>query len=73
MSPSSRTHDRVLRRKLYAEAGIPFYLLVDVQQDVVEIIGFELVRGKYREYARSDAGKLTLSVPFPVELDLSGG
>lgn len=73
VSPSSRNYDRIAKRGMYAEAGIPFYLLVDGQAGPVEIIAYELLRGKYREYARSGVdGRLALTSPFPVELDLSG-
>lgn len=72
VSPSSRNYDRIAKRRMYAEAGIPYYLLVEGQRETVEIIAYELVHGRYREYARSEGGRLSLTLPFPIELDLSG-
>lgn len=68
VSPSSRVQDRVLKRQLYAEAGVPFYLLVETDGPAVL---FELADGEYRESARSEGGKLTFSQPFAATLDLT--
>ncbi|MGI6872584.1 Uma2 family endonuclease [Amycolatopsis sp. 3B14] len=68
VSPSSRVQDRVLKRQLYAEAGVPFYLLVETDGPAVL---FELADGEYRESARSEGGKLTFTEPFAATLDLT--
>jgi Uma2 family endonuclease len=70
ISPSSRAYDRALKRQLYAEAGVQFFLVVDPDDDPVSATCFELLGGEYRESARSDGGWLTLARPFPVTVDL---
>ena len=68
VSPSSRVQDRVLKRQLYAEAAVSFYLVVDLAGSAVL---FELADGEYRESARSEGGKLTFAQPFEASLDLA--
>ncbi|NUT97083.1 MAG: Uma2 family endonuclease [Saccharothrix sp.] len=69
LSSASRFVDLVWKRKLYAEAGVPFYLLVDPTGPVATM--FELEGGEYVETARSEAGVLKLERPFPVTIELS--
>jgi Uma2 family endonuclease len=73
VSRSSRVHDKVFKRTLYAEAGVPFYLLIDPSGRTVDATLYKLVDGEYQENARSLNGKLTVDKPFPVELDLQTG
>jgi Uma2 family endonuclease len=70
LSPSSRTYDLVFKRELYAEAGVPYYLVVDPKGSPATAVLFELDDGRYREVARSEDGVLRLERPFPVVLDL---
>jgi Uma2 family endonuclease len=49
MSPSSRRIDRLLKPQLYADAGIPVYLLVELKQPAVTW------------YRRSDVGGYTIA------------
>lgn len=68
-SPSTRRYDRTTKRALYAEAGIRYLMFVDPgDPPVVEL--HELRDGKHVEIARSDAGRMTMSRPFPAVLDL---
>ncbi|HEY3750065.1 MAG TPA: Uma2 family endonuclease [Pseudonocardiaceae bacterium] len=71
-SPSTRTHDRALKRQLYAEAGVPFLVFVDPATDPVSAICFELDGDCYRELTRADDGRLSLTRPFVVTVDLGG-
>ncbi|XVS62972.1 Uma2 family endonuclease [Actinosynnema sp. CA-299493] len=71
LSPGNRVDDLVLKRKLYAEAGIPFYLVVDPKEAEVTATMFELEAGEYVESARSEGGVLKLERPFPVTIELS--
>lgn len=71
ISPSSRAYDRALKRLLYAEAGVPFLLIVDPTADPVSAICYELRGEEYRESARSDDGCLSMTHPFPVTVDLT--
>ncbi|TWP50324.1 Uma2 family endonuclease [Lentzea tibetensis] len=71
LSPSTRINDLVLKRELYAEAGVPFYLMIDPQGPVVTATLLELRGVKYVEVTTSDDGVLTLDRPFPVTISLS--
>lgn len=71
LSAGNRVNDLVLKRKLYAEAGVPFYLVVDPQGGEVTATMFELRAGEYVEAVRSEGGVLRLERPFPVTIELS--
>lgn len=70
-SPSTRAYDRALKRQVYAEAGVPFLVLVDPAADPVSAVCYELDGDEYREVARSADGVLTLERPFKVVVDLT--
>jgi Uma2 family endonuclease len=71
VSPSSRSTDRVLKRNLYAEAGIAWYLLVELQgEHAPEVIAYRRKDGVYVEHARAHAGQeLRLDEPVEVAFD----
>lgn len=69
-SPSSRAYDGALKRQLYAEAQVPFFLLVDPAATPVAATCFGLNGGTYSEIARADDGVLTLTRPFAVTVRL---
>lgn len=72
ISRSSRTHDLVIKRQSYAEAGVPYYLIIDPANGAPEAKLLELGdNGKYVEIARSDNGVLTIERPFPATIDLT--
>nr|WP_312871765.1 Uma2 family endonuclease [Amycolatopsis acididurans] len=48
-SPSSKITDRLLKRQLYAEANVPYYLLVSPAAPV-EATQLELTDGEYRDH-----------------------
>ena len=66
LSPSTRTVDLVLKRRVLEEAGVPSYWLVDPDDGVVTVL--ELEDGAYCEVARGD--DVTVERPFPVRLRL---
>ena len=66
-SPSTRTIDLVLKRRVLEEAGVPSYWLVDPDDGVVTVL--ELVDGAYAERARGT--DVTVERPFPVRVCLS--
>jgi Uma2 family endonuclease len=66
LSPSTRTVDLVLKRRVLEEAGVPSYWLVDPDDGVVTVL--ELADGAYREVARGD--DVTVDRPFPVRVRL---
>ncbi len=67
LSPSTRTVDLVLKRRVLEEAGVPSYWLVDPDDGVVTVL--EVLDGAYREMARG--GDVTVERPFPVRVRLS--
>lgn len=69
-SPSSRIHDRVLKRHLYAEAGVPYYLLVDCADRPAAATLHELRHGEYSPIAESKRGRLELERPFAAKVSL---
>lgn len=71
-SPSTRAYDRALKRQVYADAGVPFLVMVDPAADPVCGVCYELEGGEYRDIARSQNGVLTLTRPFAVTVDLTG-
>jgi len=70
-SPSTRVYDRTTKRALYAEAGIPYLLMVDPSCQLPSAVCYELLDGSYVERARSQDGLLRLDQPFPVRLALT--
>jgi len=69
VSPTSRRRDRVHKMVEYAEAGIPYYWLVELEPDV-EILAFVLSDGGYREATRLSAGSAELPGPVPLRIDV---
>ncbi|UOX93335.1 Uma2 family endonuclease [Amycolatopsis sp. FBCC-B4732] len=69
VSPSTKVQDRILKRAIYAEALIPFYLLVEPQEPVGATL-FELQGGEYELIAKSENGELHLTRPFEATLRL---
>jgi Uma2 family endonuclease len=69
VSPSSKVQDRVLKRALYAEALIPYYLLVESVEPVAVTL-FALEGEDYVPIVKSDNGELRLTRPFEATLRL---
>jgi Uma2 family endonuclease len=70
-SPSTRFKDYGVKRQRYAEAGVPFYLVVDPLEAEVTAVLYELESGEYVEAARSEGGVLKVDRPFPVTIEWS--
>ncbi|RKT56801.1 Uma2 family endonuclease [Saccharothrix australiensis] len=68
VSPGTGRTDRVTKLFEYADAGIPHYWLLDLD-DPVTLTAFTLVDGDY-EHVAGGTGKVELPSPFPVVLDL---
>jgi Uma2 family endonuclease len=66
VSPGDAAYDRMLKPRLYAEAGIRWYLRVEQEGPVGHL--HELVDGAYREVARGAV--VEIAEPFPATLDL---
>ncbi|MGW0659705.1 Uma2 family endonuclease [Streptodolium elevatio] len=68
-SPSNRRADVVMKSKLYAEAGIPWYWRLDLRPAPSLTVG-ELVAGTYVERLVVPSGQTaTWQEPFPMSLD----
>jgi len=64
--------DRVVKPQLYAQAGIPHYLRIELGDAGPSAVVYRLQRDRYVEVARADPGcLLVLSEPFAVTLDLA--
>jgi Uma2 family endonuclease len=69
-STSSRRHDRDVKPRLYAEAGIPAYWRVELHKDGPHLHAYELVDGAYREVSWVRPGVTWRATsPYPVLLD----
>jgi Uma2 family endonuclease len=71
-SPGNAYVDRAVKPQLYAQAGIPSYLRVELERGEPSGLVFALDGDQYVETARFTPGETTrLDVPFPVEFDLA--
>jgi Uma2 family endonuclease len=68
VSPSSRRIDRMLKPQLYADAGIPTYLLVDLQEPIVTWFGLSDAGGYTILRSATGTEPLRLTEPFEVEI-----
>jgi hypothetical protein len=70
VSRSSRRRDRVDKPKLCADAGIPFYLRVEISEYDAAVELLRLDGDKYVSQARGFGGlMLRADLPFPLEFD----
>jgi len=71
-SPGNLATDRAVKPQLYAQAGVPHYLRVELDGDRPTALVFALADERYAEVARSAPGEVTrLTEPFPVAVDLA--
>jgi Uma2 family endonuclease len=71
-SPGNLAVDRALKPQLYAQAGIPTMLRIELEQTAPTAIVLELDGDRYREVRRVPPGELTeLREPFSVSFDLA--
>jgi Uma2 family endonuclease len=70
MSPSTRRLDRIVRPRIYAEGGIPYYLRVEFRGEDPVMLLHELVDGEYRPIVVAAAGTtFTMHEPFEFAID----
>lgn len=69
VSPSTISIDRAIKPAMYAEAAIPVYWRVELQ-DTPRIVVSTLSRGRYVTKSTATAGtRNRITRPFPVEID----
>ena len=69
VSPSNPAADRVLKMHYYAQAGIPWYLLVDPEPEIMLTL-YRAEGDKYIEVAGGVPGEpITLTEPVQITLD----
>lgn len=70
LSDATRGHDLLLKRARYEAAGIPSYWIVEPQTREYTVL--ELIDGRYGQVHAGVLGSppVTVSLPFPVTLDL---
>jgi Uma2 family endonuclease len=68
VSPGSATNDRVTKRQVYAEAGVPAYWIVDPRAG--HLLALRLVDGAYVAYAEV-TGPVTLDWPVAVSFSVA--
>ncbi|MEU4803218.1 Uma2 family endonuclease [Actinosynnema sp. NPDC023587] len=68
VAPGTGRLDRIVKPVEYAEAGIPHYWLLELD-DPVALTAFTLADGFY-DYVAGGTGKIEVRSPFPLALDL---
>jgi Uma2 family endonuclease len=63
LSPSNPERDRIVKRALYARAGVPEYWLVSPEAAIVEVL--TLVAGQYQTHCRVAGDEPLTSPTFP--------
>jgi Uma2 family endonuclease len=73
VSPGSETTDRVVKADQYARAGIAFYWRVEQAATGAPLVHTYLLDPAVGRYRQADVftGKITISAPFPMDLDLT--
>jgi Uma2 family endonuclease len=68
LSPGSATVDLTLKRRLYEEAGIPAYWLVEPEHPALTVL--QLVAGRFEEVAAVAGGEVwAATMPFSVQIE----
>lgn len=73
VSPGSETTDRIVKVNQYAKAGIAFYWRIEQAATGVPLIYTYILDPATMTYRTGDmfTGTVTVTAPFPVEIDLS--
>jgi Uma2 family endonuclease len=69
VSPGSRRTDHVDKRRDYADAGIPHYWIVDIDEPVSLVACYLTDEFGYRDH-QVVSGTCTAETPFPVRIEL---
>jgi Uma2 family endonuclease len=72
VSPGSVAADRAIKPPLYASAGIPHYLRIELERWGPSAVSYRLEGGAYAVVAQTRPGQvLRQEQPFPAEVDLT--
>ena len=69
ISPGSRRIDRIVKRAEYADAGIPYYWIVDLDPPV-SLVACRLESGSGYRDEPAVSGAFTTDQPFPIRFEL---
>ncbi|WP_344872808.1 Uma2 family endonuclease [Allokutzneria multivorans] len=70
VSPSSRRRDRIDKPALCAEAGVPFFMWVEIDGEDIEVELLQLRNGRYRPLVKVFSGeRFETELPFPLAFD----
>lgn len=69
VSPGSRRTDNVVKRAEYADAGIPHYWIVDIEQPV-SLLACQLTKRFGYHDGGTVTGTFSTTEPFPIRLEL---
>jgi Uma2 family endonuclease len=70
LSPSTQHKDRGLKYRLYQEAGVKYYCIVDPELESIEV--FLLRKDEYRKEDEFEAGKISFYIEeCPLALDIN--
>ena len=69
VSPGSARVDRIMKVADYADAGIPNYWIVDLDERV-SLDAFRLADGRYEPVVQGATGRVHLEHPAMIEIDL---
>ncbi|HET9257153.1 MAG TPA: Uma2 family endonuclease [Pseudonocardiaceae bacterium] len=71
-SPGNAAVDRAVKPQLYAQAGVPHYLRIELTETGPRALVYQLKRDHYVEVAKADPGQpLVLTEPIAATLDLA--
>lgn len=71
-SPGNAAVDRAIKPQLYAQAGVPHYLRIELAEAGPQALVYRLERNHYAEVAKAGPGQpLVLIEPVTVTLDLA--
>jgi Uma2 family endonuclease len=71
-SPSTRKDDLTGKVEVYGRAGVPVYLLLDMQEQEATVYGSPSARGYRVRISKPFGEKLPIPEPFDFTLDTSG-
>nr|WSY53025.1 Uma2 family endonuclease [Streptomyces sp. NBC_00886] len=71
-SPSTRSRDVTDKPEVYAKAGVPVYLLLDMAEEQATVFWSPAAKGYESHCTMPFGGKLPMPAPFDCQLDTAG-